>query len=210
MQPTIVGIKAETITPFAYHSLMIPSGTATLPELIGDRAIAFALASTLGYMAARVVLPTKDYRRDLAAMPYRCSVFTTAAPKLLPPITRRINLGEEGGFNEKLQSVVKRGNFKDFFRIQEVPPGQVFYGAIFNLNPFQMAIKKELVLRIGLHRNGMVRLTPHDVKKVCLNAATAALFGRELPVERYCLHSLQLTPAMSLASAAQEVALWQA
>jgi hypothetical protein len=43
---------------------------------------------------------------------------------------------------------------------------------------------------------------------VRLNAWTGALFGRELPMDRYCLHSLQLTPWMSLEEAAAEVALW--
>ncbi|OAD21989.1 hypothetical protein THIOM_002227, partial [Candidatus Thiomargarita nelsonii] len=35
---TMIGIRATTLTPFAYHSLMVQGGSATLPELIGDRA----------------------------------------------------------------------------------------------------------------------------------------------------------------------------
>ena len=121
MKIPYVGVKATTLTPFAYHSLMVQNGTATLPELIGDRAIAFGLASALGMMAARVALPSKDYRRDLMAMPYRCSVFSTDAPRLLPPLVRRLNLDAEAGLKEKIQNVAKRGNLKDFFLTQEVP-----------------------------------------------------------------------------------------
>jgi hypothetical protein len=55
----------------------------------------------------------------------------------------------------------------------------------------------------------MVKLEPEpELATVRLNAATAALFERELPVERYCLHNLQLTPEMPLADAAAEVKQW--
>lgn len=223
MAANAIHVTAQTLTPFAYHSLMVQSGTATLPELIGDRAAAFGLAAALGMTAARVALPKKDYRGHLAAMPWRTSVFTTQDPKLLPPVTRRLNLDAEAGMQAKVASVAKRGNLKDFFYTQEVPPGQTFTGAIFGLDgfdPFEEARKQdplmektgknELVIRIGLHRNGMVRLTRSEdqTAPVRLNAATAALFCRELPVDRYCLHSLQLTPEMDLEAAAAEVLGW--
>ncbi|HRD49746.1 MAG TPA: hypothetical protein PL166_09125 [Candidatus Contendobacter sp.] len=204
-----IGIQATTLTPFCYHSLMVQSGTATLPELIGDRAIAFALAATMGMLAAQVALPDKDYAGHLQAMPFRTSVFTTTEPRLLPPLVRRLNLDAEGGLKEKIQNVANKGNLKTFFLTQEVPPDQVFTGAIFGFNPFAITGQRELVVRIGLHRNGMVKLEPACVEKVRLNAATAALFGRELAVERYLLYGLQLTAPLSLADAAQEVAQWQ-
>lgn len=213
MTSTAIHVTARTLTPFAYHSLMVQSGTATLPELIGDRAAAFGLAAALGMTAARVALPKKDYRGHLAAMPWRTSVFMTDDPKLLPPVTRRLNLDAEAGMQAKVASVAKRGNLKDFFYTQEVPPGQTFTGAIFGLDgfdPFEEAGLEELVIRIGLHRNGMVRLERSEDQgaAVRLNASTAALFGRELPVDRYCLHSLQLTPWMDLEAAREEVARW--
>ncbi len=213
MKKISVGVRAETLTPFAYHSLMVQGGTATLPELISDRAIAFAMASSLGMMRARVALPTKDYLRDWHAMPWRTSVFTTAQPTLLAPLIRRHNLSEDGGYKEKIQNLTSKGNFKDFFSIQEVPQGIVFHGAIFGFNLFDKIFKitgkKELIIRIGLHRNGMVRLTPEKQTTVRLNASTAALFQRELPVERYLLHSLQLSPQMPIKQALQEVQQWQ-
>lgn len=205
-----VGLHAETLTPFAYHSLAVQGGTATLPELIGDNALAFGLATTLGYARASVALPSKDYRRDLLAMPWRASVLTTDDPRLLPPLARRLNLEEEGGFPKKLQDVVAKGNMKQFWTIQEVPPGQVFRGALFGFDPFAEAGRETLVIRIGLHRNGMLKLRRvTDPAPVRLNAATAALFGRDLPVERFLLYGLQLTSKMSPAEAAEEVAQWK-
>lgn len=208
MKP-IVGVRAEALTPFAYHSLAVQSGTATLPELIGDRALAFALASTLGHLPGHVALPKKDYRRDLSAMPWRTSVLMADQPRLLPPLVRRLNLDDEGGYQEKIREVTYKGNLKQFFLIQEVPPGVVFTGAIFGFNPFAAANQDELVIRIGLHRNGMVRLSRDTkVATVRLNAATASLFGRELTVDRFLLYGLQLAPPMALRDAADEVAQW--
>jgi len=208
MKP-IVGLRAETLTPFAYHSLAVQGGTATLPELIGDNALAFSLASALGHLRARGALPEKDYKRDLLAMPWRASVLMVDAPRLLPPLARRLNLEEEGGYQKKLRNVTYKGNMKQYWTTQEVPPGAVFRGALFGFDPFKKAGQDTIVIRIGLHRNGMVRLSRDtDIRKVRLNAATAALFARELAVERFLLYSLQLTAAMPLAEASEEVARW--
>ena len=205
----LVGLRAETLTPFAYHSLAVQGGTATLPELIGDMALTFGLATTLGYARNWVALPAKDYRRDLAALPWRASVLVTAAPRLLPPLARRLNLEEEGGFPKKLHEVTAKGNLKQYWTTQEVPPYTVFRGALFGIDPFRETGRDSLLIRIGLHRNGMVRLTRDaEVKAVRLNAATAALFDRPLPVERFLLYQLQLTPTMALDAAAMEVGQW--
>jgi len=211
MKINAIGIRATTLTPFVYHSSMVQGGSATLPELISDRAIAFGLAATLGMLQASVALPKKDYYRHLKAMPYRTSVFMTDKPRLLAPMIRRFNLTEEGGYPSKIQSVVKRGNLKDFFHTQEVPEGQIFTGAIFAINDFEPFKEQEkLVIRIGLHRNGMVLLEKTDTKiPVRLNAVTAALFGSEILVEQYYLHNLQLSPTYSLKEAEAEIMKWQ-
>lgn len=204
----VIGLRAETLTPFAYHSLAVQGGTATLPELISDSALVFGLAATLGMTAPRLALPPKDYRRDWSALPWRASVLLTDRPRLLPPLARRRNLEEEGGFPPKLRDVTYKGNLKQFWTTQEVPPGVCFRGALFGPDPFALAGEAQLVIRIGLHRNGMLRLRPEAVDKVRLNAATAALFERELPVARFLLYGLQLTAPMDLATAAGEVARW--
>lgn len=215
MKHIAIPMKAETLTPFAYHSLMVQQGTATLPELINDQAIMFGLASSMGMMDACPCLPTKDYKRDLLQMPWRASVFTTDHPQLLPPLVRRLNLTEEAGYKKRIQDVVKKGNLKDFFTTQEVPMGIIFTGALFGFDPFKATGLDEIIIRIGLHRNGIVRLTKADpnqgnqsIKQVQLNAATAHLFGRELSVERYLLYGIQLTEAMPLIEARDEVLQW--
>jgi hypothetical protein len=206
---TVVGLRAETLSPFAYHSLAVQGGTATLPELIGDNALAFGLASALGYIRARGALPEKDYRRDLRAMPWRASVLIADEPRLLPPLARRLNLDEEGGYRKKLRDVTYKGNLKQYWTTQEVPPGAVFRGAVFGVDPFEATEQDTVAIRIGLHRNGMVKLTRDpELERVRLNAATAALFKRELPVERFLLYGLQLTAPMSLAEASEEVGQW--
>lgn len=213
MKIKFLPVRARTLTPFAYHSLMVQSGTATLPELVGDRAVAFGLAHSLGMAAARVALPQKDYRGHLSAMPFRTSVFITPEPELLPPLTRRLNLDAEAGYQKKVQDVAKKGNLKEFFLIQEVPPEKNFFGAIFGFegfDPFAYLQTDIIVTRVGLHRNGMLALTREEKGyPVRLNASTAWLFGRELEVERYCLHNLQLTPAYSPEDATAEVGAWR-
>lgn len=215
MAPIITRIRAETLTPFAYHSLMVQSGSATLPELVSDYALMFGLAATLGMMRKSVCLPTKDYRRDLEAMPWRATVLMNEYPRLLPPVARRLNLDEEGGMKQRLYAVTSKGNLKTYFFTQEVPPGAIYSGALFGFDPFDYSGQDELVIRVGLHRNGMLRLRkakPDDgllpIEQVHLNAATAALFGRELSVERYLLYGLQLTEALPLKQALQEVQQW--
>jgi len=205
----VTGLKATTLTPFAYHSLAVQGGTATLPELISDSALCFGLANALGYARAWCALPPKDYKRDWSAMPWRASVLTTQQPRLLPPIARRLNLEEEGGFQKKLRDVVSKGNLKQFWSIQEVPPQVEFRGALFGPDPFDVVGAEEIVIRVGLHRNGMVLLErDQTVDGVRLNASTAMLFEQELAVERFLLYGLQLTKPMPLEDAADEVSRW--
>lgn len=213
MKIKILPIKAKTLTPFSYHSLMVQSGTATLPELVGDRAVAFGLAHALGMAAARVALPVKDYRGHIAAMPFRTSVFKTYEPELLPPLIRRLNLDGEAGYQKKIQDVAKKGNLKEFFLIQEVPPEKEFFGAVFGFDefdPFEYLQADAIVTRVGLHRSGMLELTKESTEyAVRLNVATGWLFGKELEVTKYCLHNLQLTEEYDLEKAAEEVGSWR-
>lgn len=209
MNGFVCGIRARTLSPFAYHSLMVQGGTATLPEVISDNALMFGLASTLGMTEARVGLPSKNYRRDLCAMPWRSSVLQCAQPVLLPPLAKRLNLEEEAGIKQSLYKKTTSGNLKTYFHIQEVPPGVTFTGALFGFDPFKYSGQNQLVIRVGLHRNGMLLLQPSSIEQVRLNAATAALFSREISVKRFLLYSLQLSDWMSPEDALQEVQQWQ-
>jgi len=206
---TITPIKATTLTPFSYHSLMVQGGTTTLQGVISDTAIMYGLCSTLGFMRNTVVLPSKDYKRDLLNMPLRASVFTDDNPSLLPPLYRRINLEEEGGYKKQVQDTVKKGNLGAFHQIQEVNIGQIFRGALFGFDIFQYTGLDEVVIRVGLHRNGMIKLERGSVDSVRLNAHTAKLFDCDLDVDRYMLHNIQLTSCLSLPDASNIVSDWR-
>lgn len=210
VKPVVCGIRATALTPFCYHSLAVQGGTATLPTFISDRAVMFSLGAALGFMNCSVALPQKDYVTHLRALPWRASVFSLEGdPRLLPPLARRLNLDGEAGFRHKLRGVVDSGNLKDFFHTQEVPPEQQFIGALFGYDPFKAYKRTYFVVRVGLHRSGLLKLEPTMVEQVCLNVWTASvLFGREMSVARYVLHSLQLSPFMPVSTALDEVMQW--
>lgn len=209
-----VPVRATTLTPFLYGSVTVQNGVATMPTLIGDRAWAFALCSALGLMQARLGMPSRDYRGDIANMPWRTSVLTSDDGYLLPPLARRVTLDAEGGFPDRFYNGAAKGNFKDYFTVQEAAHGVEYTGALFGLDPFSLLGEDEIVIRIGINRSGMVRLRPApdlaaDPRfRVRLNSATGALFGRRVPVETYALHDIQMSAPMSLRNAGAEVSCW--
>ena len=206
---SFVGVAAELLTPFHYHSLATPSGSATIPECLSDIAMNYAVAAALGMMQG-VALPMQaNSKQDLQAIPWRCSVFTTEHSRLLPPMVQRLNMDAEAGHSNRIYNGASKGNLKDFYRIQEVDRGSVFQGVIFGDNPFEQYQLNELIVRVGKHRRGLVRLMPdNSVANVYLNAYTANLFDQTERVERFLLHTLQLTGAQSAQSALERVRLW--
>lgn len=211
------GVRATVLSPFHYHSLAVPGGTATQPDYLTDRQVSFALGAALGCLAPCPALPAKDYRAHLAALPCLASVFHTDEPRLLPPLARRLNLDDEAGLSKAVQDATSTGNLKTYYFVQEVPPGVVFHGAVFGPDPFALAGRAEgracgeVVVRTGRHGGGLLRLQREDAGAVLLNVHTAALFGASdgLPVATYAMHDLQLTPPLLLAEAAVAVARWR-
>lgn len=210
MIPTgFVGIRAEAITPFHYHSLAIASGSATLPECISDIAMDYALAAVLGMMAGVALPPQANYRRDLSVMPWRCSVLMAESSQLLPAQVQRLNMDAEGGLSQRLYAGSSKGNLKDFYRIQEVSQGAIYKGVIFGKNPFEVAGQDELIVRIGKHRRGMLRLTPTAVEEeIRLNAYTADIFDQTEFVDRFLLHTLQLSRKYDVDEAQERILTW--
>lgn len=221
---TATRIRATTLTPFHYHSLAVPSGTATLAPYLADRAISYALASAMGALAASPALPKRDYLRDFRAFPWLASVFEAREPRLMRPLGKRLNLDAEGGYRKRIHEATGTGNLKTWFFIQEVPPGTVYHGAIFGPDPFLLAEGIEnrdvgrIVVRIGRHLGGMLaldRCESDDNDKVRLNAWTADLAGYDvdndplMSVDVYALHDIQITAPMSLGSAAERVNAWR-
>lgn len=221
---TATRIRAKTLTPFHYHSLAVPSGTATLAPYLADRAISYALASAMGALAASPALPKKNYLRDFRALPWLASVFEAREPRLMRPLGKRLNLDAEGGYQKRIHEATGTGNLKTWFFIQEVPPGTVYHGAIFGPDPFLLAEGIEnrdvgrIVVRIGRHLGGMLaldRCETDDNDKVRLNAWTADLAGYDvdndplMSVDVYALHDIQITAPMPLEAAAERVSAWR-
>lgn len=221
---TATRIRATSLTPFHYHSLAVPSGTATLAPYLADRAISYALASAMGALAASPALPKKNYLRDFRALPWLASVFEAREPRLMRPLGKRLNLDAEGGYQKRIHEATGTGNLKTWFFIQEVPPGTVYHGAIFGPDPFLLAEGIEnrdvgrIVVRIGRHLGGMLALDRRetdDNDKVRLNAWTADLAGYDvdndplMSVDVYALHDIQITAPMPLGCAAERVSTWR-
>lgn len=220
--PTATPVRAVTLTPFHYHSLAVPSGTATLAAYLADRSMSYALAGAMGALAPSAALPQKDYERDLRQLPWLCSVFEARNPRLLPPIGKRLNLDTEGGYQRRVMDATGTGNLKTWFYIQEVPVGVEYDGAIFGLDPFRLASEverrevTEIVVRTGRHLGGLLALTRQaDRRSVRLNAHTAHLFGQRpeddptMAVDVFALYDMQVTAPMELDIAAETVGNWR-
>lgn len=210
----IIGIRATLLTPMSFHGLMADGGSSTIADVLSDKAMAFAVAESLGWMPAGVALPTRpSYKAHLAAMPFRASMFLPVPgspdPRLGFPQARRLNIDAECGRPGKLVDVTSSGNVKDYFTIQEVQPGATYEGILWWPSGVPEALPGKWVVRTGLGRQAMVELEktrPPD--QVVLNAHTAALFDKSLPCHRYYLHTLQAAPPMPAFEAAQEMAAW--
>ena len=219
----VTAVRATTLTPLHYHSLAVPSGSATIAGFLADRSMSYAMAGAMGALAASAALPLKkDYHRDLSTLPWMASVFSARNPRLLPRIGKRLNLDTEGGYTKKIMDATGTGNLKTWFFIQEVAPGTVYDGAIFGPDPFAMAAEVErrpvdsIVVRTGRHLGGLVRLERSDeAHPVRLNAHTAHLFGAdpasdpEMEVETFALYDMQFTAPKPLEDAARIVGSWR-
>lgn len=217
----VTPVALETLSPHHYHSLAVPSGTATMTGYMADRSTSYALANALGALRASPALPQKDYARDLRALPWLFSVLESGSSRLLPPMGRRMNLDHEGGYGKRVQEATGTGNLKTWYFVQEVPPGIVYRGAVFGRDPFAAAGEaegtevEEIVLRTGRHLGGLLRMTrAASVEKCRLNAHTAKLLGDdlsrpELRVDLFALYDIQVTAPMAVDDAAAAVDRWR-
>ena len=201
MSEGIFGFRLTALSPWAWHGLAVPSGTATLNDVVTDTAMAFGTACALGMMSRSPCLPsTPDYRSHLAALPFKTTVFLGADNRLNRPLARRLNLDAECGIPKSVHDARNFGNIKDYYHIQEVAAGSVFYGCFLHADPLQIAHQvygeriERMVIRLGLGRNGaglIERCT--DERDICLNLHTARLFDTDidLPAGPYRLHNIQ-------------------
>ena len=218
MSRTVFPYRLTALSPWAWHGLAVPSGTATLNDVVTDTAMAFATAAALG-MAPRspCLPPSPDYRRHLAVLPFKTALFLGQGNRLNRPLARRLNLDIECGMPKSVHDARNSGNIKDYYYIQEVAAGSVFHGWFLHADPLGIAHDaygasvERLVVRLGLGRNGAGLLerclSEHDL---CLNLHTARLFDpdADLPAGPYRLHNIQPSRPLEPDVAARVTASW--
>lgn len=218
MAEAIYTYRLTTLAPWAWHGLAVPSGTATLNDVVTDTAMAFATAAALGMAPRSPCLPTApDYRSHLAALPFRTSLFLGRDNRLNRPLARRLNLDVECGMPPSIESARKSGNIKDYYHIQEVAVGSVFHGCFLHADPLRIAHDvygerlDQLVVRLGLGRAGVGLLersaAQYDIR---LNLHTARLFdpGVDLEAGPYLLHTIQPSRILEPNEALRLTAAW--
>ena len=218
---SVYAYRLTALAPWAWHGIAVPSGTATLEDVVTDTAIAFAAAAALGMAPRAPCLPnTPDYRAHLAALPFRASLFLGHDNRLHRPLARRLNLDAECGMPTAVETARKSGNIKDYFHIQEVAAGAVFQGCFLRADPLRIAEEfygerlSRLVVRLGLGRVGMGLLEPlpsSPMEGICLNLHTARLFGPDIAVGAgsYRLHTIQPSRPLGPDEALRIVSDWQ-
>ena len=201
MTEAVFRFRLTALSPWAWHGLAVPSGTSTLNDVVTDTAIAFGTAAALGMTPRSPCLPSApDYRSHLGALPFKTTLFLGHDNKLNRPLARRLNLDAESGMPKSVDDARKSGNIKDYYHIQEVAAGAIFFGCFLHADPLRIAREaysgriERLVIRLGLGRNGVGLLEPcasgHDI---CLNLHTARLFDRHVDLQAgpYRLHNIQ-------------------
>ena len=217
----VYAYKLTALAPWAWHGVAVPSGTATLEDVVTDTAIAFAAAAALGMAPRAPCLPTApDYRAHLSALPFRASLFLGHDNRLHRPLARRLNLDSECGMPATVEAARKSGNIKDYFYIQEVAAGAVFHGCFLQEDPLRIAEKcygehpSNLVVRLGIGRVGMGLLEPlrsQPMDGIFLNLHTAHLFNPDISVGAgsYRLHTIQPSRPLEPNEALRIVSGWQ-
>lgn len=218
MTRDVFEFRLTTLSPWAWHGLAVPSGTSTLNDIVTDTAIAFATASALGMTPRSPCLPsTPNYREHLAVLPFKTTLFAGRDNRLNRPLARRLNLDAECGMPSSIHTARSSGNIKDYYHIQEVSIGSVFYGWFLHADPLKIAhetyaVKTDrLVVRLGLGRNG-VGILERSTKSsdICLNLHTAQLFDAEINLEAgpYRLHNIQPSRPLEPDEALQITSHW--
>ena len=218
MPQAIYAYKLTALTPWAWHGLAVPSGTATLNDVVTDTAMAFATAAALGMMPRAPCLPAKpNYRGHLAALPFKTSLFLGHDNRLNRPLARRLNLDAECGMPASVDNARKSGNIKDYYHIQEVAVGAVFHGCFLHSDPLRIAHETyaerydKIVVRLGLGRTGAGLLERCALQDgIRLNLHTVRMFDPDVDLEAgpYRLHTIQPSRKLDPDEALRLTAEW--
>ena len=201
MTEALFPFRLTALSPWAWHGLAVPSGTSTLNDVVTDTAIAFGTAAALGMTPRSPCLPSEpDYRGHLGSLPFKTTLFLGYDNRLNRPLARRLNLDAESGMPKSVDDARKSGNIKDYYHIQEVAAGAIFFGCFLHADPVRIAHEaygariERLVIRLGLGRNGVGLLEPCATgRNICLNLHTARLFDQHVDLQAgpYRLHNIQ-------------------
>ena len=218
MDSPVFAFQLTALSPWAWHGLAVPSGTATLNNVVTDTALAFAVATALGMAPRSPCLPSApDYRSHLAVLPFKTTLFLGHDNRLNRPLARRLNLDIECGMPKSIHDARTSGNVKDYYHIQEVAVGSAFYGCFLHADPLSMAQEacgaptERLVVRLGRGRNGVGLLERcADQPDICLNLHTARLFDADIDLTAgpYHLHNIQPSRPLDAAEALRITAGW--
>jgi hypothetical protein len=207
MDPNVTAFRAETLAPFYYHGLYVPDGSATQPDVISDTALCFALAYAFGIPPTPGLRSKPGYGEDLRRLPWRASLALGSGNRCLGPVRHIIDVEREGGYSVAMQKAMGSGLFKKTFYVHEVAPGAKYHGILYGPDPFAF---KEIVVRVGVGRTGLLRLERGEEVGECrLNTATAQLFGQTLPDETRILDTIRLSRPYSPREAGEVLASWQ-
>ncbi len=206
MTVPVFGYRLTALTPWAWHGLAVPSGTATLHDLVTDTSMAFSTAFALGMGPRWPCLPTApDYRGHLASIPFKPSLFCGSGNRLNRPLARRLNLDAEGGLPASIHRAVTSGNIKNYFHIQEVAVGSTFRGVFLHSDPLALTEKAygekldRLVVRLGLGRVGVGLLERcAEVPEIRLNLHTAQLFDPDVSAKAEADRLYNIRPTLPL------------
>lgn len=207
-----IPIKAELLSPMYYHGIYIPDGSATHPNIITDTALVFALHHTL--MGRPFVRPDStypDYLGDLKKIPWRASLLMGKTNQMLAGIRHTVDVEREGGYQDQLQKGMGSGNYKKQFFVNEVAIGAKYTGLLYGPNPFKATGQTELIIRVGVGKTGLLKLTEKiDVTQFCLNCATAKLFDPKPSLkEAYrILDTIRVSQPLSLESSQAILEKW--
>lgn len=217
MEKKILHVKAKVLSPFHYNHLPIAGGSSTLPHVITDTSIMFALANALGNINQGLLLKgNPNYKQDIKNLPIKSSLFkrnpVDGIPELMEPLAQRFSITDEyysfTDFkrNNKLSA---SGMFKEFFFIQQIPYGAEYTGTLYGVDPFELLGCSEIIVRIGINRSGIIMLKKTESNDIRLNAYTANMMtGNQFKVENIWLGRIYETYSINEHDFIQEVSLW--
>jgi len=146
---------------FYYSIPTAPSGATTYP-MLGDLALAFAIAKNLGEHPRRHVPPIKPDYTVIRDFSFRVTVGKPVDWRYTQYYTRKTSFWD-GGFNNDIELKTGSYLFKSFFYNQGIQAGAVFEGYIIDLAD---NLSESFTIRVGLGRETLVEVILKDISNI--------------------------------------------